>query len=142
MYRSACVAVILVLAALLPGCESTKSMMGGSPDLAGLLTKQLGVSESQASGGVGSMLLLAQEKLTSGQFDQVAAAIPGSQKYLDTAKKLVGGTTVGGQSGLKSAFSKLGMSPELVDQFKPVVTNYAGQVGGPEVKTLLENALK
>jgi hypothetical protein len=29
-----------------------------------------------------------------------------------------------------------------VDPFKPVVTNYAGQLGGPEVKTLLESVLK
>jgi hypothetical protein len=34
------------------------------------------------------------------------------------------------------------MSPDMVDKFKPVVTNYAGQLGGPEVKTLLESALK
>jgi hypothetical protein len=30
----------------------------------------------------------------------------------------------------------------MVDKFKPVVTNYAGQVGGPEVKSLLEGVLK
>jgi len=34
------------------------------------------------------------------------------------------------------------MSPDMVDKFKPVVTNYAGQLGGPEVKSLLESILK
>jgi len=34
------------------------------------------------------------------------------------------------------------MSPDMVDKFKPVVTNYAGEVGGPQVKSLLESALK
>jgi hypothetical protein len=142
MYRSACVALVLVLAALLPGCESMKSMTKSAPDLTGLLTKQLGVSESQATGGVGSMLQLAQESLASGQFDLIAKAIPGTQKYLDAAKQLLGGGKVGNMSGVQSAFSKLGMSPDMVDKFKPVVTNYAGQAGGPEVKSLLEGVLK
>jgi len=143
MQRRLFFVVTLLLAAVLPGCESMKSATGGSStDLTSLLTKQLGVTDTQASGGVGSMLQLAQEKLTSGQFDQVAKAIPGSQKYLDGAKQLLGGSKVGDAGGLKSAFSKLGMSPDMVDKFKPVVTNYAGQLGGPEVKTLLESALK
>ena len=142
MHRSLFVAATLFLAVLLPGCESMKSMTGSAPDLTSLLTKQLGVTESQASGGVGSMLQLAQEKLTSGQFDSVAKGIPGSQKYLDSAKQLLGGGKVGDAGGLKSAFSKLGMSPDMVDKFKPVVTNYAGEVGGPQVKSLLESALK
>ena len=143
MYRGVCVATVLILAALLPGCESMKSVAGSSaPDLTSLLTKQLGVSESQASGGVGSMLQLAKEKLTAGEFDSVAKAIPGSQKYLDSAKQLLGGSKVGDASGLQSAFSKLGMSPDMVNKFKPIVTNYAGELGGPQVKSLLESALK
>lgn len=143
MYRSVYIAMVLILATLLPGCESMKSMTGSSaPDLAGLLTKQLGVSEQQASGGVGSMLQLAKEKLTAGEFDSVAKAIPGSQKYLDSAKQLLGGSKVGDASGLQTAFSKLGMSPDMVNKFKPIVINYAGQLGGPQVKSLLESALQ
>jgi hypothetical protein len=141
MQRRLFVVTTLLMAALLTGCESMKSA-GSTPDVTSLLTKQLGVTDSQASGGVGSMLQLAQEKLTAGQFDSVAKAIPGSQKYLDSAKQMLGGSKVGDAGGLKSAFSKLGMSPDMVDKFKPVVTNYAGEVGGPQVKSLLESALK
>jgi uncharacterized protein VcgC/VcgE DUF2780 len=115
MRRNLLVAVMLLTAVLLPGCESMKSVTGSAPDLTGLLTKQLGVTDTQASGGVGSLLQLAQEKLTSGQFDSVAKAIPGSQKYLDSAKQLLGGSKVGDAGGLKSAFGKLGMSPDLVE---------------------------
>ena len=142
MQRRLFVVATLLLTALLPGCESMKSMTGNAPDLTGLLTKQLGVTEGQATGGVGSMLQLAQEKLTAGQFDSITKVIPGSQKYLDSAKQLLGGSKVGDAGGLKSAFSKLGMSPDMVDKFKPVVTNYVGQVGGPQVKGWLESALK
>jgi hypothetical protein len=142
MYRSVCIATALILAALLPGCESMKSMTKSSPDLTSLLTKQLGVTETQANGGVGSILQLAQEKLVSGQFDQIAKVIPDSQKYLDSAKHLLSGGKVGSTSGLESAFSKLGMNPEMVKKFEPVVTNYVGEVGGPQLKGLLEGVLK
>ena len=142
MYRGIYIAAVLILAALLPGCESMKSMTGSAPDLTGLLTKQLGVSESQATGGVGSMLQLAQEKLSAGEFDSITKVIPSSQKYLDAAKKLLGGGKVGDASGLQSAFSKLGMSPDMVNKFKPIVTNYVGELGGPQAKSLLEGALK
>src|SRR5262249_4917908 len=43
MYRSVYIAMVLILATSLPGCESMKSMTGSAPDLTGLLTKQLGV---------------------------------------------------------------------------------------------------
>jgi hypothetical protein len=129
-----------LLAALLTGCESMKSAAGGS-DLTSLLTKQLGVTQAQADGGVGSMLQLAKEKLTTGEFDSIAKAIPGSQKYLDSAKQALGGGKIGDASGLQSAFSKLGMSPDMVNKFKPIVVEYGGQVGGPQVKSLLQTAL-
>jgi hypothetical protein len=67
---------------------------------------------------------------------------PGSRKYLDSAKQLLGGSKVGDAGGLKAAFSKLGTSPDMVDKFKPVVTNCAGELAGPQVKSLLESAIK
>jgi len=142
MQRILLVVATLLLAFLLPGCESTKSTTGSTPDLTTLLTKQLGVSESQANGGVGSMLQLAQEKLTAGEFDSITKVIPGSQKYLDSAKQLLGGGKVGNASGLQSAFSKLGMSPDMVSKFEPVVTDYVGTLAGPQAKSLLAGALK
>jgi hypothetical protein len=119
-----------------------ESMMGESPQLTSLLTKQLGVTDTQATGGVGSMLQLAQEKLSAGDFDKIAQAVPGSQKYLDSAKQLLGGSKVGSSAGLTSAFSKLGMSPDMVDKFKPIVTEFVGKTGGEQTKNLLAGALK
>jgi len=58
LHRALLVAATLFLAALLPGCESMKSA-GGTPDVTSLLTNDLATTESQASGGVGSMLQLA-----------------------------------------------------------------------------------
>jgi hypothetical protein len=137
------VVAVSVLVFLLGACSGTQSMMGDKAGLAEGLAKKLGVTDTQANGGVGAMLQLAQEKLAAGEFDSVAKAIPGSQKYLDTAKQLLGGAKVGdGQQGLKGAFAKMGMSPEMVDKFKPPVLDYVGKVGGEQAKSLLATALK
>jgi hypothetical protein len=142
MYRLLALAVCLIAAVAMPGCAEMKSMGGDSLGLTSLLTKQLGVTDTQASGGVGSMLKLAQEKLAAGDFDKIAKAIPGSDKYLASAKQLLGGANVGDKSGLQSAFSKLGMSPSMVDKFTPIVTQFVGGTGGEQAKNLLAGVLK
>ena len=142
MYRPLAFAVCLVATVAMPGCAEMKSVGGDSSDLTDLLTKQLGVTDTQASGGVGSMLKLAQEKLAAGDFDKIAKAIPGSDKYLASAKQLLGGANVGDKAGLQSAFFKLGMSPSMVDKFTPIVTQFVGGTGGEQAKNLLAGALK
>jgi hypothetical protein len=142
MHRLLVLAVCLMSIALLPGCAQMQSMTGQSADITTLLTKQLGVTDAQAGGGVGAMLKLAQEKLSAGEFDQIAKAIPGADKYLANAKQLLGGANIGNKAGLQGAFSKLGMSPSMVDQFIPLVTQVVGQTGGEQAKSLLAGALK
>ncbi len=119
------------------------SVLGaGSSSLMSMLTGQLGVTQNQAEGGVGSMLKLAQEKLTKGDFDKVAGAIPGAQKYLDKAKSLGAVTgSVGNLAGLNSALGKLGIPPETAAKFVPTVTDYVGKIGGKKVGALLKSAL-
>ena len=50
------------------------------------VTSKLGVTEDQAKGGIGSYLTLAQEKLAKGDFDKVAALVPGASKYMESAR--------------------------------------------------------
>lgn len=120
--------------------STAKSAASGS--LTGLLTKQLGVTQNQAEGGVGSMLKLTQEKLSAGDFDMVAQAVPGAQKYLDKAKSLGAYTgAVNNAAGLNGALTKLGIPPETSAKFMPLVTNYVSKVGGPKVGALLKSAL-
>lgn len=83
----------------------------GASSMMGMLTSTLGVTQNQAEGGVGSMLKLAQEKLSKGDFDKVAGAIPGATKYLDKAKSLGAFTgSIGNAAGLNAALGKLGGS--------------------------------
>lgn len=123
---------------------SLGSLTSGMKDpLMSLLKSQLGVTEDQAKGGIGSYLLLAQEKLAKGDFDKVAGLVPGASKYMEYAKKL--GAVTGplkNLAGLNSSLTKLGMKSETVSKFAPTVTNYLGTAGGDSVKQMLMGVLK
>jgi hypothetical protein len=142
--RNFAVALIVCTAGLLNGCAQMDSVMGiaSSTGLTSTLVNRLGVTETQAAGGVGSILAFAQQHLAAGDFDLVAKAIPGSEKYLGLAKQLLGGVTVSDKAGLQGAFSKLGMSPDMVSKFSPIVTDYVGKAGGQQAGNLLAGVLK
>jgi len=107
-----------------------------------LLGRTLGMSKDQMEGGLGSILSLAQEKLARGDFDKVAAAIPGASKYLEQAKKL-GAVTgpLNDVSGLTSALGRLGIDQQTASQFLPAAQKLVGQLGGEEVGKLLGSVL-
>ena len=140
--------IALLIALLVPLAAPAQSLdslrhMADSASLTGLLKSQLGVTENQAAGGVGSMLVLAQERLIKGDFDKIAALVPGASGYMATAKSL-GAVTgpIKDMKGLQSAFGRLAMSPEAQKQFVPVVTNYLSKAGGSSVQKLLGGVFK
>lgn len=127
--------------ATLAACNSIPGMKSADP-LIGALTSQLGVTEAQAGGGVGSMLSLAKSKLTAENFSALSKAIPGAESYMKTAQDALGaGTKITDTGGLNSAFSKLGMGPDMVAKFKPIVIDTAGKLGGEPVKQMLAGVL-
>jgi len=144
MNRNTAFAVLLVWATLLAACSSLDSMMGmgAGSSLPSTLTKQLGVTDGQAAGGVGAILAFARQRLAAGDFDLIAKAIPGAETYLGVAKQLLGGASISDKAGLQSAFGKLGMSPDMVGKFAPIVTDYAGKAGGDQARNLLAGVLK
>jgi hypothetical protein len=108
-----------------------------------MLAKTLGMSKDQMEGGLGSVLKLAQEKLQKGDFDKVAAAIPGASGYLDKAKSL--GAVSGplkDLGGLNGALGKLGIKPDTASKFLSQVPGIASKVGGEDVGKLLGSVLK
>ena len=98
----------LAVHAQTPALPSSVTSALKSP-LMGALTSQLGVSEDQARGGIGSYLTLLQEKLAKGDFDKIASLVPGASGYLETAKQL--GAVTGplkNLQGLNGALGKQG----------------------------------
>ena len=100
------------------------------------------MTESQATGGTGAILAFAQQRLVAGDFDIVAKAIPGSEQYLGLAKQLLGAVPINDKAGLQNAFSKLGMSPDMLSKFTPIVTDYVSKAGSAQASNLLAGLLK
>jgi hypothetical protein len=101
---------------------------------------------------------LAKEKLGSGDFSQIANAVPGMDSLLGAAPKAGGGGGIGGMlggvasslglgklgglAGLVGGFDKLGLDADMVQKFLPVVLDFVGDKGGDTVKDLLGKVLK
>lgn len=152
MYSTLMAVFIVVLA------WNVQPVVAQDADLVTMLVQQLGVTETQAQGGAGSIFHLAKEKLQAQAFDQVASAVPNMDSLLGAAPKntsglgsLMGGgrSLFGGATGnleglatLGSAFSQLGLSPDMVNQFVPIVLSFVKGNGGESVSQLLAAVLQ
>ncbi|MDT7042503.1 DUF2780 domain-containing protein [Candidatus Nitronereus thalassa] len=137
---------------------SQSTLFAQKTSLVNLLTQQLGVTETQAQGGAGSIFNLAKEKLSPQEFSQVANSVPNMNDLIDAAPKkesgmggMFGGATsmfgdsgssLEGLAGLAGSFSKLGLSPDMVNQFVPIILNYVKSSGGETVSNLLAAVLQ
>ncbi len=127
-------------------------------ELLQLLTENLGVSEEQAQGGAGLLFKLAQDKLGSGDFQQVADSVPGIEDMLSAAPSEGGGlmgkigglmSSFGGGGGklgdlasLAGGFSNLNLDTDMVGKFIPVILSFVQSKGGDSIKDLLAGVLK
>lgn len=126
--------------------------------LVNLLVQKLGITKQQAQGGAGALFNLAKEKLSPQEFGQVAGTVPEMDGLLQASPQKSEGLTdmMGKGSSLfgggleqkadsamnvTSAFTQLGMSPDMVNQFVPVILDFVQSKGGDTVKNLLAGAL-
>lgn len=148
MYRRiVCLLVVLAIAPVasaqnLTPAQNLDSLKSFREPLVSLLHSELGVTENQARGGIGSMLALAQEKLAKDDFERVARLVPGAT-YLDTARRL-GAVTgpVMNMAGLNDALGRMGLNPETATKFVPAVTAYVGKTGGETTQNLLATVFR
>ena len=113
-------------------------------ELVNLLTQKLGVTQEQAKGGAGAIFSTAKEKLSAEDFSKVENAVPGMDDLLQAAPKAGGLSSLfggGGMGDLASAFSKLGLSPDMIGQFTPVILDYVESKGGATVRNILQGVL-
>jgi hypothetical protein len=124
-----------------------------SPELVGALSKGLGTSPDKAAGAAGALFGVAQSQLKPDEFAQVAKAVPGMDLLLKAAPAGGGptgtagalsalGGSAGALAGAASAFSKLGLSPDLVSKAVPILTSFVSKTGGASVGNLLASVLK
>ncbi|MEW8137071.1 MAG: DUF2780 domain-containing protein [Candidatus Thiodiazotropha endolucinida] len=119
------------------------------------LTSQLGISTEQAAGGAGALFELAKNRLTNEDFSQIAAVVPDIDSLIAAAPSLSDSTSgpgavasmLGGESGLgnlaglATSFNQLGLSPDMIGQFTPIVLEYLQQAGGGTVMEVMKGAL-
>jgi hypothetical protein len=148
------------------GGSAMTGAAGGS--LTDKLVADLGVTPAQASGGAGAIFGAAKSTMSPGEFGQVADAVPEMDSLLGAAPAMGGagamgaaalgggvpGITGGGVTdmagmaagagalgGLAGPFGDLGMSPDMVGQFVPVIMDYVQSSGGASAAGLLQGAL-
>jgi len=123
-----------------------------SPALIGELTKAIGATPEQAAGAAGALFGVAKSQLSPADFAQVHEAVPGMDALLKAAPALGGGSQMaslsqlaggaGSLASVASAFSKLGLKPEMVSPAVGVLTSFVTKSGGPGVGNLLAGVLK
>ena len=134
------------VAAQMQGANGNGATTDKSAQAVQLLSKvnELGVKPEQAAGGVGAMLSLAKNQLTSSDYSELTKQVPGVNKLAgagalgqlsqlggllgkssgvsETATSAV--SNVSNTDQLNTAFSALGMQDGMVAKFAPVLLDY------------------
>jgi hypothetical protein len=143
--------LFLLLTAGILGWSS--SAAADTSKLIGSLVDLLGVTESQAEGGAGAIFREAKNNMSSSDSAQLLSALPGIDSLIaaapaigglaSSASSLFGGASgsVGGLAALTDSFDKLGLSPDMINQFVDIILDYAQSEGGQQTMSLLKEAL-
>jgi Protein of unknown function VcgC/VcgE (DUF2780) len=119
--------------------------------LTDVLMQRTGLTQAQAQGGVGVLLQMAQSKLKPAEFAQLEQAIPNVQNFLTSVTpemlsslaQLASGSggTINNLITAVSLFKQLGMTPEQIQQFVPLVLDYVNTKQGASVAKLFGSAI-
>jgi hypothetical protein len=120
-----------------------------------MLTNELGVSDKQAAGGVGSILSYAKGELPSNDYSKLASAIPNADSLLKMApstskSSALGGlgslaskgSSMAGMAGLASQFSSLGLDSGMISKFVPIIMDYFKSSGSTDAMGILGGLFK
>jgi len=139
--------------AISSGTTAANSIASGQIGLTDILTQQLGVSQQQALGGAGAIFQAAQASMDPQAFSTLSQSLPGMSTMLEAApvvqNPLTGlasmmggsGSTLNNAASLAASFQQLNLSPDMVGQFVPIVTDYVRNTSGQVTADLLRSAL-
>ena len=119
------------------------------------LVRELDISTSQAEGGAGLLLCFAQQKMSEGDYQQVADAIPAISDIMSKAPRYEAKVTgparaalsrafggLGGLTFLVGGFALLGLDKAKLPPFVAAMLSFFGQAGGAKVESLLRAVLR
>ncbi len=139
--------------AISSGTTAANSIASGQIGLTDILAQQLGVSQQQALGGAGAIFQAAQASMDPQAFTTLSQSLPGMDTMLEAAPviqnplsglgSMVGdaGDTLNNATSLAASFQQLNLSPDMIGQFVPVVTDYVRNTSGQVTADLLRSAL-
>ena len=119
------------------------------------LTKELGITKQQASGGLVALMRAAEKHLSREDFAAFVADVPGAAKLLKDAPppsaisslasglgSLLGGRKSPGRwAGLAASFTELGIPLDTAKKFGPIVIDYVEHHGGEDLVDRIREAL-
>ncbi len=110
-------------------------------ELTNVLVQRLGVTPEQATGGAGALLQIAKTRMNSEDFAKLSQRVPDVSQLLAAVPVLQPQSGLGGLAGklaglsgdhsistaltAVSIFQQLGMKPETMQRFIPVIVDYA-----------------
>ena len=130
-------------------------------DLISKLTSELNIDETQAKGGVGSILKMAQDKLDGGDFSKLAGVFGGESNVtsllgaapsgdsagggamgmLGSAVSALGANNLGDMASLAGTLKGLNIDMGTITKFAPMVMDWAKTQGGDDIMGILKKVL-
>lgn len=107
-----------------------------------MLQERLGLTEGQARGAVGALLVFVRERLPKVEFDDVSATIPNAERIMQDVK-LRGIVTrpLDTLDDYEAALASLGIGPPLAARIAPTVLQLLTDAGYVRERDMLSRAL-
>ncbi|MCF7363310.1 MULTISPECIES: DUF2780 domain-containing protein [Vibrio] len=109
--------------------SSTLSQTESNSALLTQITSQLPVSQTQAAGGVGSLLALAQNQLSDSNSSELETLLPGLNQLTSLSESSSAIAKIADMEAVNNVFNKLGLDSSMVSQFAPLVLQYLTSQG-------------
>ena len=143
------IAVVMLALVASPGAaglfsSSSLTALASNPLVSSLMSG-LGLNPTQAVGGAGALLGLAQAKMPKADWSKLAKLVPGASSLISQAKTLGGIKQFTNLAGLAPAFGKMGLSADQVKTIQPEISSFiskAGGAGGADLAKKFDAAIK
>lgn len=135
---------LVALMTLFAGSMSYESALAAAPgqNAAVYLENQFGLSDVQARGALGALLLYARQRLPKPQFDQLAARIPNSETIMQAVKQQgVVNKPLDEIGDYEESLANLGIGQPLASQIAPAVVEFLGGAGFSQEQAILAGIL-
>lgn len=140
---------------MLQADETSVTNNANQADLVQMTMDQLGITQTQAQGGLGSLLSMAKTNMGENSFSPIANSIPNinsllqavpevdNTSALSTLSNQLGNLSPTAKGGLMvyNAFDQLGLSKGLVDPMMDILEDYLNTDGSKGSSDLLMKAL-